>query len=238
MIKEVILNVNTPKRVLPQMNLEDFTGSSEDRNDNSPNIQDTGFTRKRLQRNATRVTERRQDEIVELIKQCQRGMKPAQYEICMKYVVELMPVAQRIVNSKTDAETVVQKAFVNAFAHIDRFQGQSPVDFWLKQFVIGQSIKLLLPKGLSGYRWEKVEYLSGNAVEYDERAFSLDYLRRDKEKVGHALQALPEMYRVILVLYVFEGYSDEEIGQLLNDSEEHVRYHRHNARERLATLLR
>ena len=49
---------------------------------------------------------------------------------------------------------------------------------------------------------------------YDEEGVQLEV-----ERVRRAMQLLPEGYRVVLSLYLFEGYDHEEIGNVLNISE-------------------
>lgn len=147
-------------------------------------------------------------------------------------------VSLRILNHEAEAEDSLQEAFLDAFNHIQSFRGQSTFGAWLKQIVVNRAIN-----HLRGRRVEFVELDTARTGDdtapdwadsepYDEASIAFDV-----ERVRVAMQQLSEGYRVVLSLYLFEGYDHEEIGQILSISETTSRTQFMRGRKRLLQVL-
>lgn len=139
-------------------------------------------------------------------------------------------VALRIVNYDDEAEDVLQEAFLDAFTRIESFRGDTTFGLWLKQIVINKSINYL--------RKRKVEFVNIDDVdvaEQEER--SEEDLQWQVEEVKAAISQLPDRYRVVLTLYLFEGYDHEEISHILKISEGTSRSQYMRAKIKLNSLL-
>ena len=151
-------------------------------------------------------------------------------------------VCLRIVNHEAEAEDVLQEAFIDAFSHINTFRGQSTFGAWLKQIVVNRAIN-----HLRGRRLELVS-LKSNQFGEDESADRADWadtepydegdIQLEVERVRRGIQQLPEGYRVVLSLYLFEGYDHEEISNVLNISETTSRTQYLRGKKRLLELLK
>lgn len=152
-------------------------------------------------------------------------------------------VCLRIVNHEAEAEDVLQEAFIDAFSHIGSFRGQSTFGAWLKQIVVNRAINHLRGRRLDLVNLDSVQFGGENGdsadgpdfadVEpYDEEGVQLEV-----ERVRRAMTQLPEGYRVVLSLYLFEGYDHEEIGNVLNISETTSRTQYLRGKKRLLDLL-
>ena len=126
--------------------------------------------------------------------------------------------ALRIVNDEAEAEDVLQEAFLEAFTRIVDFRGDTTFGLWLKQIVINKSINYL--------RKRKAELVSLDGVDIADETHS-DHQENEEreavewkvEEVKAAMKLLPDGYRVVLTLYLFEGYDHEEIAHILKISE-------------------
>src|SRR5690554_797124 len=121
--------------------------------------------------------------------------------------------ALRIVKDEDEAADVLQDAFIDAFSRLDGFRQESTFGLWMKQIVVNKSISAL--------RKRKIEFLSltGNEdVIADDREIDEDLAYR-VAAVRQAIDQLPEGYRVVLTLYLLEGYDHEEIAHILRISE-------------------
>lgn len=121
--------------------------------------------------------------------------------------------ALRIVKDEDEAADVLQDAFIDAFSRLDGFRQESTFGLWMKQIVVNKSISAL--------RKRKIEFLSltGNEdVIADDREIDED-LAYQVAAVRQAIDQLPEGYRVVLTLYLLEGYDHEEIAHILRISE-------------------
>lgn len=150
----------------------------------------------------------------------------------------------RIVNHEAEAEDVLQEAFVDAFTHIGSFRGQSTFGAWLKQIVVNRAINHLRGRRLALVSLDTIPFgdEEGDTTDrpdyadpepYDEEGIQLEV-----ERVRRVLSQLPEGYRVVLSLYLFEGYDHEEIGTILNISETTSRTQYLRGKKRLLDLLK
>lgn len=121
--------------------------------------------------------------------------------------------ALRIVKDEDEAADVLQDAFVDAFSRLDGFRQESTFGLWMKQIVVNKSISAL--------RKRKIEFLSLTGNEdliADDREADEDPAYR-VAAVHQAIDQLPEGYRIVLTLYLLEGYDHEEIAHILRISE-------------------
>ena len=150
-------------------------------------------------------------------------------------------VCLRIVNHEAEAEDVLQEAFIDAFSHIGTFRGQSTFGAWLKQIVVNRAINHLRSRRLELVSLESEQ--SGqdettNGPEYAEaEPYNDDSVQLEVDRVRRAISQLPEGYRVVLSLYLFEGYDHEEISIILNINEVTSRTQYLRGKKRLLELL-
>ena len=170
------------------------------------------------------------DKHVALVEECRQGSRKAQFEIYKLYANAMYNVALRIVNDDAEAEDVLQEAFLDAFNRIKDFRQETTFGLWLKQIVINRSINYL--------RKRKAEFVSIEEVDvadtpnYDESETHLKV-----EAIKAAMAELPDGYRVVLTLYLFEGYDHEEIAHILKITENTSRTQYMRAKRKLNSLL-
>lgn len=170
------------------------------------------------------------DKHVTLVNECRQGSRKAQFEIYKLYAKAMYNVALRIVNFDDEAEDVLQEAFLDAFTRIESFRGDTTFGLWLKQIVINKSINYL--------RKRKVEFVNIEEVDVPQEAENDDEdLQWKVEEIRAAITQLPDRYRVVLTLYLFEGYDHEEISHILKISESTSRTQYMRAKIKLNGLL-
>lgn len=152
------------------------------------------------------------DKNIDLVNGCRKGDRKAQFEIYKLYEKAMYSAALRIVNHEAEAEDVVQEAFLDAFTRVVDFRGDTTFGLWLKQIIVNKSINCL--------RKRKAEFVSLDGVEIaDELAADQEDMEWKVEEVKAAVKRLPDGFRVVLTLYLFEGYDHEEISHILKISE-------------------
>jgi RNA polymerase sigma factor (sigma-70 family) len=149
----------------------------------------------------------------ELIENCKQGKTAAQLEIYKLYYKAMFNSALRIVNNRFDAEDIMQEAFLKAFQKIESYRAEVSFGAWLKRIVINQSLDFL--------RKKRIEYISiEESMEFDIADLSEEYTEFDNnqalEQVINQIQLLPEKYKIVLSLYLLEGYDHDEISEILN----------------------
>ena len=170
------------------------------------------------------------DKHVELVNECRTGNRKAQFELYKLYANAMYNVALRIVNDDAEAEDVLQEAFLDAFNRIADFRQETTFGLWLKLIVINRSINYL--------RKRKVELVSLEEIEIaDEPIYDESETVLKVEAIKAAMNELPDGYRVVLMLYLFEGYDHEEISHILKITENTSRSQYMRAKRKLNSLL-
>ena len=179
------------------------------------------------------------DRHADLVKRCQAGERRAQYDLYQQYVKAMYNVCLRIVNHETEAEDVLQEAFIDAFSHINTFRGQSTFGAWLKQIVVNRAINHLRGRRLELVSLESNQFGEDESADWaDTEPHDENDMQLEVERVRRGIQQLPEGYRVVLSLYLFEGYDHEEISNVLNISETTSRTQYLRGKKRLLELLK
>jgi RNA polymerase sigma factor (sigma-70 family) len=174
------------------------------------------------------------DKHYDLVVECKNGSKKAHYELYQLYSKAMLNTAFRIVDNLDEAQDVLQEAFLDAFARIKDFRQETTFGLWIKQIVVHRSINLL--------RKRKMELISIDDEQLDNLADDDSY--DDEEitykvaQVKEAIKLLPEGYRVVLSLYLLEGYDHEEIGHILHINENTSRTQFLRAKRKLIEILK
>ena len=165
--------------------------------------------------------------------ECKRGSKKACFELYRLYSKAMLNIAFRIVGSVDEAEDVLQEAFLDAFNRIKDFRQETTFGLWLKQIVVHRSINLLRKRKLELVELDE-EHTDGIAEEDVEDDEEIQY---KVAQVKDAMKELPEGYRLVISLYLLEGYDHEEIGEILGISENTSRTQFLRAKRKLNEIL-
>lgn len=165
---------------------------------------------------------------------CKQGSKKACYELYKLYSKAMLNVAFRIVGDIAEAEDVLQEAFLDAFNKVKDFRQETTFGLWLKQIVVNRSINLLRKRKMDmiDMENEQLENIPDEEADDDEEVLL------KVAQVKDAMKQLPEGYRVVLSLYLLEGYDHEEIGQILDISENTSRTQFLRAKRKLMDILK
>lgn len=167
----------------------------------------------------------------ELIEQCRQGNQRAQAELYKMYYKAMYNTSLRILNRTADAEDIMQDSFLDAFRHLHEYRGTANFGAWLKRIVINNSLDTL--KKNSGLTFVE---------EYDHEIPLDDTEQEDisprVEEIRLAIGELPSDLRVVLSLYLLEGYDHEEIAEILNISNNTSRIRYFRAKNKLLDIIK
>lgn len=171
-----------------------------------------------------------------LVERCRLGDRRAQAEIYKRYSKAMFNASLRITGDYAEAEDVLQEAFLSAFRELHSYKGDSSFGSWLKRIVINKSINCLRNRRLSlvplGEQHDAAaEDADHGGPEPEITSWRADVVRR-------CVQDLPDGYRVVLTLYLLEGYDHAEIAGILNISESTSKSQYSRARKKLLELAR
>ena len=164
----------------------------------------------------------------QLIEKCKNGDSQAQFSLYNQYKKAMYNLAHRILNNREDAEDILQEAFVDCFRNIGSFRFESTFGAWLKKILLNRCINHLRKKKLDLTLCENLP-----PVIYEEE----EEVTYETEKIFKGIEMLPDGYRIILTLYLLEGYDHSEISQILDISESTSKSQYMRAKERLRKIL-
>jgi len=140
----------------------------------------------------------------------------------------------RIVNDTMEAEDIMQEAFLSAFEKINTYSGTVSFGAWLKRIVVNRSLDVLNKKKLI---LEDIESHGDIRDDSPEEIESKQNFENRLETVKQAIEKLPDGYRIILSLYLIEGYDHDEIGEILGISSSTSRSQLSRAKQKLVLEL-
>lgn len=170
----------------------------------------------------------------ELVERCRQGDARSFNELYQKYSRAMYNTSLRIMNNSGDAEDVLQESFCDAFAAIGSFAYKSTFGAWLKRIVINKSINALRKRKMTIIDMEKttIGHLPEDEI-YDETETQFKV-----EEIKKAVLELPNGYRTVLTLHLFEGYDHEEIAEILAVSHVTVRTQYMRAKQKLLQIIK
>ncbi|WP_242923524.1 RNA polymerase sigma factor [Pontibacter liquoris] len=172
-----------------------------------------------------------QDVNHHVINRCKSGDNRAQYELYKLYSKAMFNVSMRITNDYAEAEDVLQEAFISAFKNLHSYKAEASFGSWLKKIVVNAAINAVRKR-----RAELVPMDERTAGEIADEVYD-DDTDWQVEKVRRGIQKLPDGYRVVLSLYLLEGYDHAEIGEILGISESTSKSQYSRAKKKLIEIM-
>lgn len=169
----------------------------------------------------------------DLIEGCRKHKRSAQIRIYELYYKAMYNTSLRILNDNQEAEDVMQDAFLDAFKKIDSYKGSGSFGSWLKRIVVNKSIDALRAKKEMLNLNEEItstEEIEDTAAE-DEAYINNTFTRL--EEIRSAIDSLPDHHKIIISLFLLEGYDHQEIAQILNISYNNARARYFRAKKKL-----
>lgn len=145
----------------------------------------------------------------DIIKDCKRGKRKAQKMLYEKYYRQMLGICLRYCASKPEAEDVMLAGFMNLFTKIELYTGSGSFEGWMKKVMINTAI--------DNFRKQKknVDLCDISLIEevlgeenFIPETFSIN-------EILNMVQKLPTGYRTVFNLYAIEGFSHQEIAEML-----------------------
>ena len=156
----------------------------------------------------------------------------ALFEIVMRrYNQRLFRVVRAVVKDDSEAEDIIQEAYVRAYEHLSQFEGRAKFSTWLTKIAIYEAYA----------RMRRFDYRNvDNVSEWEDEGVDVKSKERDPEQqalndelkrlLERAFDAIPDDYRSVFMLREIEGLSTAETAECLEISEDNVKTRLHRAR--------
>ncbi|WP_209405695.1 RNA polymerase sigma factor [Pseudozobellia sp. WGM2] len=146
----------------------------------------------------------------QLIRKSISGKREAQQRLYDKYSPVMLSVCRRYVKDIHFAEDVMVSGFVKVFKSLKSFRGEGSFEGWIRKIMVRECISHLRKNQFVVFddcAFEKLDFKTQNENQFD------------AEYIQHLIDALPDGYRTVFVLYAVEGYKHHEIAQELGISQ-------------------
>ena len=161
------------------------------------------------------------------------------FELLMRrYNERVYRAARAIVRDESEAEDVMQQAYVNAFTHLRQFNGSAQFSTWLTRIAINEALARIRRRGryevFDEERSNLEPFMIHNPAENPERQA---FTRELRGLLEWAIDALPNGMREVFVLREVEGLNTAEVAECLAVSEDVVKTRLSRGRATLRRLL-
>ncbi|WP_213997679.1 sigma-70 family RNA polymerase sigma factor [Arsukibacterium sp.] len=169
----------------------------------------------------------------EILKAAQRGQPDALKRFYSHFADAVLRLCSGMLGSAEDGRDLTQDIFIKAFACLADIKQPLAVGGWLKQLSVRLALDTLRQRNrqqlLSDDESDNIGDQSWNSA--------IDSLTR-LDDVERIMAVLSEQQRVLVWLYAVEGYSHQQLAELLQLSEQNVRQQYRRALTKLATQLK
>ncbi|MFZ1703158.1 MAG: RNA polymerase sigma factor [Saprospiraceae bacterium] len=171
-------------------------------------------------------------DVEQIILGCKSGDRRCQEALVHNFAPRLLAVCRRYCNDACLAEDALQETFVNTFKYIHTYSGKGSFEGWLRRIAVTKSIEL-------NQKFYKIPIYSMDAGPYLEESVIPDvYSLIGEQEVMLYLDKLPKNQYIVFNLYVVEGYSHQEIAEILSMAEGSSRALLSRARTALVSMLK
>ena len=148
----------------------------------------------------------------EIIERCIMGDRKAQTLLYKKHSPKMFGICMRYAKNNTDAEDILQEGFIKVFRYLNDYRGDGSFEGWMRRIMITTSLNFYKKKNLLK-----------NDIDLDRLKINLSsspeaISNMTMDELLSLIQKLPSGYRTVFNLNTIEGYTHQEISELLNIS--------------------
>lgn len=175
----------------------------------------------------------------ELLVERARGGDRAAFELLMRrHNQRVYRMVRTVLRDGPDVEDAMQQAYVQAFTHLDQFQGHARWSTWLCRIAFNEALARVRQSG----RFVSIDSDAASEGTMDPTSKATDPERETAGReiariVEHAVDELPDIYRAVLVMRQVEGLDTAETASVLGVAEEVVKTRLHRGRALLREAL-
>lgn len=177
-----------------------------------------------------------------LVTAAKRGNARAFEELVLRHKRRVFAVAQRITNSRDDAEDVVQETFHKVFLHLENFQEKARFSTWLTRIAMNEALMLLRRRrgvfeGLPASTDESVTFTSQTFVDQGPNPEESCLRSERTQLLTEAINRLGPRIRTAILLRDIEEKSLEETAQILGTTSTAIKARLFQGRRKLRRII-
>jgi RNA polymerase sigma factor (sigma-70 family) len=162
---------------------------------------------------------------------CQENNTKVQRELYDLFKPKMMGVCRRYTKSVEEAEDVFQETFIRIFNNISQVRDVNHLEQWMRKVAVNTAVNYYHKNKRFNHDDEK------NGYNHQDGEYELILSHFSDETLIDLINHLPDGYRLVFNLYVIEGFSHAEIGEMMKISEATSRSQLNRAKQTLKNKL-
>jgi len=148
----------------------------------------------------------------DIIKGCIEGDRRMQETLYNRFSSKMYAVCLRYATNAAEAEDILQEGFIKIFKKMDTFRSEGSFEGWIRRIFVNTAIE----------HFRRRKYLTP-VTEKEENTIEGKYIsvldELAEQDILNLVQQLSPGYRTVFNMYVVEGFTHKEIGDMLGISE-------------------
>ena len=179
----------------------------------------------------------------DLVSRAQRGDKDAFEVLVRRHQSRVFAVAGGILRNKEDVEDIAQQVFLKAYFSLKRFDQRAAFSTWLYKITVNECWDLLRRRKVRPLLYE-ADLSEEQARQYraseetEDRGSDVSERLESQQEIAKLLDCLEQRDRLMLILKEVQGFSVDEIAELLQINGNTVKVRLFRARQRIAERMR
>lgn len=171
----------------------------------------------------------------EQIRLCAKNDRRAQKFIYENFFGKMFAICTRYVNNHEDAMDILNRGFLKAYTNIEQFSFIGSFEGWLRKIMVNSALDYIK----SQKEYKKQIFLEQGTHFADNIIIENDALSKiNLEDVYSLIQQLPPISRTVFNLYIIDGFTHKNIGEMMGISEGTSKWHVSFARAKLKDSLK
>ena len=128
------------------------------------------------------------------------------------YSAELYAICCRYASDNNEAKDILQEGFIKIFTHLNQYNATGPLYAWMKKIIVNTALNFIK---------KNKKHFAKDIDDYKETVPDQEKILQDLDTkdLMKSFMELPYKYRVVLGLFIVEGYSYQEISKIINVEE-------------------
>jgi RNA polymerase sigma-70 factor (ECF subfamily) len=172
----------------------------------------------------------------QLLADCQRGDRRAQFQLYQSCFSTLMSVGMRYKKDESESAAVVNVAFLKILKNLDKYQTKAPFQAWIRRIMINTVIDEFRKNRKVR---ELIEHTDFEDFHNHDDLVTLNVadLNFDAEELENMIKRLPPVSQKVFNLFAIDGFSHKEIGTMLGISDGTSKWHLSFSRKKLKEFI-
>lgn len=169
-----------------------------------------------------------------IIKAASQGDIKAFKKLFEYYTPRMRPVAMLYARTVFEADDILQEGFLRVYTHLRTYKHEGSFEGWVRRIIVNTALNMHKARKNIHSIMDPLEEVHEQEIEGE----FLDPLEAaEPSQLLQLIESLPDGYKIVFSLYVFEDFSHKEIAQQLDISEATSRSQYAKAKKYIINLM-